>query len=445
MSEDHKQATKVLARLNQIQLRAFSAKSFKELSFIIVNDTHQLIDYDRAIFWKREDDSYKIVNISGQSEFSKTSSYHEQVNKIVHGLSNPSEAQYIRNNSFKEPNDAWARFKEENPEHVVYWFPLKDENGHFNTALWLESWKGKSWLRDEIDFLGFLGKSYVAALNRFKVRFIPRKFAKTTLLALFIFLFIMSFFIELRLRVVAPCEVVPTDPYVMTTPLEGRIESIVVDHGQFVEKGDLLFSYDKRLPAYQLDIEKKELEISLSNLERAQNKGYEDTESLKEMETLRLLANKELLDVDLGNYQFSKLDVKAPIAGLVEIKNPKEWRGKQVTIGERVLTIFNENHTHVEIEIPHDDRITFDRKVPVKVFLNVNPDTSYLAQLRYISSYTKVSEDNTVIFLAEADWKGNVQAKPGLKGTAVLYGDKVSLIYWLLRKPISTFRKITGI
>jgi HlyD family secretion protein/Biotin-lipoyl like len=445
MSEEHQQALKVLARLNQIQLKAFGAKNFKELSFIIVNDTNQLVNNDRAIFWKREENTFEVVNISGQAEFSKTSSYHEQIHKIVHNLKDPSKPQYIRKNSFEKSSDAWNRYNEEYPENVVYWFPLKDEDDHYNTALWIESWNGKSWSNDEIELLSFLGKSYVAALAKFKVRFIPRKFLKATFLAVFIFLFIMSFFIEVRLRVVAPCEVVPTDPYVITTPLDGKIESITVDHGQKVLRGDLLFSYDNKLPAYQLDMERKELEISLSNLERAQNKGYEDVEALKEMETLRLLVNKELLDVDLGSYQFEKLEVRAPINGLIEMKNPKEWRGKQVVVGEKVLTIFDENKTHVEIEIPHNDRIAFDWDIPVKVFLNVSPELSHQAQLRYISSYTTVSDNDIVVFLGEADWEDPVKVKLGLKGTAVLYGEKVTLIYWLMRKPMNTFRELTGI
>jgi hypothetical protein len=57
-----------------------------------------------------------------------------------------------------------------------------------------------------------------------------------------------------------------------------------------------------------------------------------------------------------------------------------------------------------------------------------------------------MSESNVPSFLAEANWiDGNPEGvKLGLKGTAILYGDKVSVIYWVLRKPWMFIRRSIG-
>ncbi|NCF71464.1 MAG: hypothetical protein GWP59_07165, partial [Chlamydiales bacterium] len=50
-------------------------------------------------------------------------------------------------------------------------------------------------------------------------------------------------------------------------------------------------------------------------------------------------------------------------------------------------------------------------------------------------------------FVSEADWGETKSSdiKLGLKGSAILYGEEVSLFYWLMRRPWSSFRKLVGV
>ena len=48
--------------------------------------------------------------------------------------------------------------------------------------------------------------------------------------------------------------------------------------------------------------------------------------------------------------------------------------------------------------------------------------------------------------MAEGDWvKPVTDVKLGVKGSAVLYGERVSLLYYIFRKPLMTVRDFLGI
>jgi hypothetical protein len=82
----------------------------------------------------------------------------------------------------------------------------------------------------------------------------------------------------------------------------------------------------------------------------------------------------------------------------------------------------------------------------IQVFLNPSPEKTFDAQLSYVSSEAKIGEDQLPYFEAEAEWV-NVDKPPrlGLKGSVVLYGEKVSFFYYLMRKPLGFVRKWIGI
>ncbi len=102
------------------------------------------------------------------------------------------------------------------------------------------------WLgRKERAFLSLLSQSYTAAFERVE----PRTFFQSgqtkdsqpqaSLGSRSVRSDCRTFW-RVPLRVVAPCEIVPEDPYLVTAPLNGVISEVVVDSGADVAKGDLL-------------------------------------------------------------------------------------------------------------------------------------------------------------------------------------------------------------
>jgi hypothetical protein len=73
------------------------------------------------------------------------------------------------------------------------------------------------------------------------------------------------------------------------------------------------------------------------------------------------------------------------------------------------------------------------------------PEKTFHAKLKYISKYTAINDKSSANFVAEAEWiQPNEDVLSGLKGTAILYGEDVPILYWILRRPWAYIRNVLG-
>ena len=163
------------------------------------------------------------------------------------------------------------------------------------------------------------------------------------------------------------------------------------------------------------------------------------------MRILRERIEQERARLKLARYRVERLRVVSPVAGIVQLSNPGTWRGKPVRVGERILTIIDPSKTRLAIWLPEEDNVPELSEHEVNVFLHSAPSQAYTARISFLANATSSSPDGVPSFLAEAEWKG---APPelhlGLEGTSILYGEKVSIAYWIFRKPMARIRATLG-
>jgi len=442
---DTSSATQRLAIINNLNIKAFSAKNQQALTFIILNETARLVPYDRAVLWDMREKPPRLLGISGQASVSQTSELAQQWHQFVGNFKTPGHPQIVTEESFIGKTTPWQQIQQQQQGTTPFWIPLPIK-GKEGLGLWIERWSGKQWQQSDADLLMTLREGYILALEKLFPR-LPWKqvWKKTSLLAVVFFLF-LSFFINVPLRIVAPCEVIPNEPVVITAPLNGIIAEIVVKPGQNIKEGDVLVEYDKRVPLQELKVAQKQVQIIQTELNRALTQGISNTETLAEMAVLKLKLQKENIALELAQYHANQLSITSPLDGVVMLDNPDDWKGKPVRVGERIMIVSDPAKTKVRIWIPEDDNVILRHDIPIKVFLNVNPAISRQASLEYIASFTSVNEKQIRGFEAEALWLYEQQnIKMGLKGSAILYGDDVSLFYYIFRKPIAFLRSITGL
>lgn len=417
-------SAQLLAEINRLAVKAFKSKKKENLYFEIVNDSVVIAKYDRAVLWKMaKGKPSQLLAVSGQISVNKEASLSKQWMELLKKTPDLTKVQLLNS-----PDGS--------KEVSILWMPLFAYERPA-LGLWLEKWNNVAWTKEEIDLLQFLGVSYSAASEKFVRRFEWKKLLTKPAIAIAILALLASFFITIPLRIVGPCEIVPKDPIVISAPLEGIIDEILVHPGQGVSKGTLIVTYDKRVPLQDLKVAQKKVEIIKSEVGRATAMAEKDKKALAELGVDALKLKKEELELQLAQFRASQLNILAPDAGVVMLDNPEEWRGKPVKIGEKILTIADPTHTKIRIWISEDDNVPIDFKHPVKIFLNITPEKSYYASLVYISSYTHLTEKGVNSFIAEAEWtdKQPEDVKLGLKGTAILYGEDVSIFYWIIRKP----------
>lgn len=440
----------VLIVCNRMVIKAFNAKNRQSLIFTILNDTVHVIPYDRAILWDMSAKPPKLLGVSGQSQVNKEAEIVKKWEQLVQSVSDPAKPQQLTEESFPGKGHLWKDVQAKSDASVL-WLPIYTQD-KLVLGLWLERWhrgEADETLSEDIDlFMNFLMPGYGSAWQRFSkaATFTKHVVNKKYVLGAIFALVLILFFVQTPLRVVAPCEVVPGDPYLVTAPLEGIIDEVLVDPGDQVEKGQVLFEYDKRVPMQALKIAQKDVDITSAELDRVTTLGIEERETLEDLAILKLKLEKANIKLDLASYNASLLEVKAPISGIALLSDPDSWRGKPVKVGEKVLTIGKLDNTKVRIWIPEDDNIILNRDIPVQVYLNINPDRTREAKITFISNESTINENNLPSFVAEAEWLDPQEdVKLGLKGTATLYGERVSLLYYFFRRPLIGIRNLFGI
>ncbi|MBA3720962.1 MAG: HlyD family efflux transporter periplasmic adaptor subunit [Parachlamydiaceae bacterium] len=437
-------ALNLLTVINKLTLKTFSVKERNDLIFLILNDTIQVVRYDRAALWSFEYQSPKLLGVSGQSGAQSTTDIAKKWKNLVENITDSTVPQILNAELFSKGKEEWEAYTGAAPHPSVLWFPIM-VNGKKKLGLWLERWNGGTWAPQEAEILNFLIQAYGLAWANFSPKFAIHKFRNRLLWALGLSALALLFLVRIPLRIVAPCEVIPKDPILVTAPLEDIVDSVKVKPGEQVKRGEILFEYDKRVALQTLKIAEDQVKVAQQDLTRSKTMAFTDEKALEEVTVLEAKLKKEEANLQLARYRASQLVVHSPLDGVTILENPDEWRGKPVKVGEKVLMVSDPKKTKVRLWIPEGDNVALDMNKPIEIFLNVTPTVTREAKLNFISNASSVTSQNLVAFMAEADWvKPQEDVRLGLKGSAILYGEKVTLFYWIMRKPWATFRNFIG-
>ncbi len=441
------QAAQLLSVLCNLVIDACRSQARQDLVFKILNSSIHLVQYDRAILWDMETGKPRLMGVSGQPDNNRNTRLAGSLAKLVREIKNPLQAAVFGAEDFKTAGETWQEQAQATQGLSVMWLPITSRQ-RLVAGLWLERWGEQTWDDNEKKVLGPLADGYGAAWERFAGNppWHVRLRRKRAHLAIGACLLLAAIYFGLLrtapLRLVAPCEVVPRDPFVVTAPLDGVIEKVVVNPGERVRPGDLLFVYDSRIATQDLKIARQKVEVIKAQLDRSTAMGFHDKQAQAQVKVLKHRLEQQKLHLQLAEHIFSCLRIRAEVAGVAMIKHPYEWRGKPVRTGERVLTIIDPDKTKVRIWLAQDDNAGLDTTHAIDVFLHANPRQNNHALITYVSPDTSLSPEGIPAFLVEADWAAKPKnVRPGLKGSAVLYGPPTTRTYWLLRKPWSAARK----
>ena len=71
--------------------------------------------------------------------------------------------------------------------------------------------------------------------------------------------------------------------------------------------------------------------------------------------------------------------------------------------------------------------------------------TSLAASVRYVAHDASLRPEGSYAYRLRARLDEGSNRRVGLKGTAKVYGARVPLIYWMLRRPLATVRQALGV
>lgn len=146
--------------------------------------------------------------------------------------------------------------------------------------------------------------------------------------------------------------------------------------------------------------------------------------------------------------QLDKTKIYSKEDGIAIINNPNDWKGRPVTTGERIFLIANPNSIELKIMLPASDAIFLEENAIVKAFFDNDPINSWSAKVKYVSYKPELTEQNILSYRITAEFEDIKEngyiPSIGLRGTAKIYSKKVTLFFYLFRKPITSVRQWIG-
>jgi len=164
---------------------------------------------------------------------------------------------------------------------------------------------------------------------------------------------------------------------------------------------------------------------------------------------LAVAATEKSLAVAKRDYAadlLARTQVTAPDAGVVIYADKRDWIGRPVSTGERLMEVADPDRIQIRIDVPVADAIAVKTGADVRAFLDSAPLRPVKATLRVASFEPQMIDGNILAYRIYATL---VEKQPGMRlgirGTAQIAGDKVPLAFYLFRRPIATIRQRLGL
>jgi Biotin-lipoyl like/HlyD family secretion protein len=437
-----------LSTLVQLGKRARHAATAQELAFVMVNETNVLVPYRQAVLWRREAKGRgQVVAISGSAVVERNAPITLWLNRALARL-DPGPAEAPRPVGAADLSGALGEeWPEWLPAHAL-WVPLAVDSTHVLGGLLLareQPWSdGERHIAGELAdsfahaWAGFLGGRRRSLVSRI---WSGRRFLKFAIAAAVI----GSMFLPITLSALAPAEVVPFKPTIVRAPLEGVVDHFTVEPNAPVRQGETLLELDPRAIQNKLDVAGKALAVAEAEYRQAAQEALFDDKSRAKLTVLKARADQRRTDVSYAQSLLDRIHVTAGRDGLALFDDPNDWIGRPVTIGERLLEIADPTQGELEIWLPIADAITLKPGAEVEFFLNISPGSPLHATLRQTSYAATLSPANLLGYRLKAtiDDAGHMP-RIGLRGTAKIYGEKVTLFYYLARRPLAAARQFLG-
>lgn len=445
------QQLKALANLLLLQQRLREASTEAELSFLLTNDTRTLIDYRSAVLWMASSTrpgGGSITSVSGAVDHDDHSPYVQWMRALCRELTQYQEPEPKAVRKSDLPESLAAEW-DKHGDRLLYWCPIYSGSGYYIGALVF--WRDKQLLQAEQRILKFWlnAAGYSVSAMRGKA-FAKPQFAWTRRRKMIaggvaLVLFLMMF-LPVRLSVIAQAEIVAKDPLVVRSPLDGIIDTISVRPNAMVSEGDVLLALDDTELLTRLKVAEQALAISRAQYQQAGQSASFDRDAKESLRVLALEIEKRDAEVKYVRSLIDRSQVEAEQAGVIIMPSPDELIGKPVVTGERLITIANPDRTQLEAWLQVGDDIELPANAEIDFFPNVAPDKKFTASLRRMDYRASPTDAGELAFRIRGEFT-EVDGLPriGMRGTAKLYGERVSLWYFLLRRPLATVRRWIGV
>lgn len=454
-----------LLTLLELAQRARAAASANELAFLAVNDTRALAPYRQAALWRGDGG---VHTLSGVVAVEANAPYAQWLNQLCRALAEAHTGDALLAVDVAQLPPAIAAAWDEWLPAAATWIPLRALNGKSapptdpaglllagDTLLsseqaalvgeWMDTWQ-HAWhaAHPPTRWSLALLPSRLRAWWRGGAKEDQQRRRRRRQWAVGLGLLAVLLF-PVRLTVLAPGELVPANPATIRAPLDGVIAEFAVRPNQMVEAGQPLFSFDQAPIGSRLDVAREGLSTAQAEYRQAAQMMLNDPRAKGQLAGLLGKMAEKQAQASFLEGQAQRSRVLAPQGGIVLFDDPSEWIGRPVQTGERIMQVASATDVEIEAWVPIGDAIPLAEQAPLNLYLAASPLTPLTGTLRYMSHRATPRPDGSYAYRVRAKLDAASGQRIGLKGTAKLAGERVPLIYWMLRRPLASIRQFIAL
>lgn len=267
---------------------------------------------------------------------------------------------------------------------------------------------------------------------------------KHLLLAGILVLAAAALLIKVPMTAIAPAEVVARNAFVVAAPVEGVIEKIVVPPNAVVAQGDTLATYYDTVQRNQMAIAEKEFGVAEAALRQIQQAIFIDEKAKRDLLKARADVQVKAAELAFARETYEHTKIRAARPGVAVYADPKDWVGKPVNVGQRILEVADLASVILRVDLPISDALVIRDGARVRLFLDGNPSQPLEATVTSAAHQARMVEGLGMAYRVEAAFPEGVTPRLGLRGSAQVFSDSVPLAFYLFRRPISYLRQKVG-
>ncbi len=436
-----------IARLIGLEKKSREARTQDELNFVVVNETRQIFDFVNSyLLLKTPTDKYHVKAVSDLATVDRTAPLVTFVENIINDQtsSNLKEIQNLevdkisRSLKIKKPKnipDNILLIPIFSPQRGLQGFLITTRNEKFND--------------NEVELARHLSLTYGHAYNTFLTDFSIKDFLKKNFTGKRSWIIILSIIfiliIPIKITSTAPVEVVPKNPRLITAPFDGVVKNIIVNNNDKINSGDLLIQIEDTDLKNSFNLAKQSLQVAEKELLRSRQFSFSNNEEKARLAELMAQVDLKKAEVESTSERLKNSKIYADKDGIAIVDQKNNWQGRPVSVGEKIITIANPEKVEFLIWLPVKDSLIIKENTDVKVFLDINPIKPLKGKLKRASYQSSLSPEEVLSYQISASFEGEEIPRIGLRGTAKIYGSRVTLFYYLFRKPITFVRQLIGV
>lgn len=433
----------------QLETELRRIRAAKELPYFLANAPRTITGAQQiCVMDVIEGRRFEVLAISSISVINRASAVVQWFETLMRRVAKTSDIADVIEIDRQFIDDTITSLAERYPLQSLLWMPLQGSDGKTFAGLLLA--RQQAWCETDRAVAGYLAGAFAhtwQALHatrpmRLRTRLRAKKWVLLSALAL-----AAALCVPVPMSVLAPVEVVPKTPFIVTSGVRGVIDEVNVKPSQVVKAGDIVIRLNDITFANRYVVAEREVGVAKARYKKAMQLAFREARGRQE-----LAVRKAELDVARADYDYAKamLDqtlVRAGQSGVAVFSAPEDLIGKPVDVGERLLAIADPNRIEFRIDLAVADAIALRENARVKVFLDSKPLAPVEAKLVRASYRAQRTEENALAFhlVAEPVGANGGPVRLGLRGTAQVFSDTVPLAFYLFRRPLSAARQWIGI